>query len=64
MSWWELAYVYDPLAYIPQKDGSIFQGPTAMTLESIVNAVRATPYPEAGVILTSSQGRDLNRPPE
>lgn len=55
-----LAYVYDPLTYIPQKDGSIFQGPTAMDLETIMRAVQVTPYSEAGVILTSRQGRNLN----
>lgn len=60
----ELAYVYDPLCWIPQKDGSIYQGPTASTLEGLLNAVRASPYAEAGIILTSRQGRDLNKPPQ
>lgn len=55
-----LCFVYDPLTYMVQKDGSPFQGPTCMDIESILNAVRATPYAEAGVILTSRQGRDLN----
>lgn len=54
------AYVYDPLTYIGQKDGSVFQGPTTMDLETIMGAVRATPFAEAGVILTSRQGRRLN----
>jgi hypothetical protein len=57
----ELAYCYDPLAYLPQKDGSVFQGPVATTVEGLLNAVRATPYPEAGIILTSRQGNNLNR---
>lgn len=60
----ELAYVYDPLTWQPQKDGSVYQGPVASTLEGLLKAIQATPYPEAGVILTSRQGRDLNRPPE
>lgn len=60
----QLAYIYDPLCWMPQKDGSVYQGPTASTLEGCLNAVRATGYPEAGVILTSRKGRDLNTPPE
>lgn len=56
-------FVYDPLTYIVQKDGSVFQGPVAMDAETVLKAVQATPYAEAGVILTSRKGLDLNRPP-
>lgn len=55
-----LAYVYDPLTYMGQKDGSVYQGPTCMDLDTIMRAVQVTPYPEAGVILSSRQGRNLN----
>ena len=57
----ELAYVYDPLCYMVQKSGAPYQGPTASTVDSLLSAVRATPYAEAGVVLTSLEGRDLNR---
>lgn len=56
----KVCYVYDPLTYIPQKDGSIYQGPSAMDTATIMRAVQVTPYSEAGVILTSQQGRNLN----
>jgi hypothetical protein len=55
-----VAYVYDPLTYMGQKDGSIYQGPTAMDVQTIMRAVQVTPYSEAGVILSSRQGKNLN----
>lgn len=56
----DMAYVYDPLTYLAQPDGSVYQGPIASTAQGLLNAVMATGYAESGVILTSRQGRDLN----
>lgn len=56
----DMCYVYDPLTYMSQKDGTIFQGPVASTFDGLAGAIQATPYNEAGVILTSRQGRNLN----
>jgi hypothetical protein len=56
----DMAYVYDPLTYQIQRDGSIFQGPIASTAAGLVAAIQQTPYTEAGVILTSRQGKNLN----
>lgn len=47
----EMAYCYDPLCYLPQIDGSIYEGPTVYTVESLRAAIAATPQPEAGVVL-------------
>jgi hypothetical protein len=56
----DMCYVYDPLTYLYQPDGTAYQGPVASTAEQIMEAIMATPYAEAGCILWSQQGRDLN----
>lgn len=47
----ELAYVYDPLTYLPQSDGRVYQGPTIQTIESIREAIRATPDAVSGIVM-------------
>jgi hypothetical protein len=56
----DMLYLYDPLTYAPQPDGSVYQGPVASTAQGLLNAIMATPYPESGVILTSRTGQNLN----
>jgi hypothetical protein len=56
----DMVYVYDPLTWIVQTDGSVYQGPVASNFPGIIGAVAATAYWEAGVILTSRQGHNLN----
>lgn len=55
-----MCYVYDPLAYIANSDGSWYQGPTLVTRESLWAAIMQTGYPDAGIILHSRAGADLN----
>lgn len=47
----EMAYVYDPLTYIPQADGSIYQGPTVARIPTIRAGIAATPEPYAGILV-------------
>jgi len=56
----DMCYVYDPLTYIYQPDGTVYQGPIASTAEQVMAAIVSTPYPEAGTILASRSHRDLN----
>lgn len=56
----QLVYCYDPLTYLPQPDGTVYQGPVATSQPELWAAIMATQYPDAGVILTSRGGRDLN----
>lgn len=56
----DMLYLYDPLTYAPQKDGSIYQGPVASTFDGVNEAISITPFAEAGVILTSRGGVNLN----
>ena len=56
----DMCYVYDPLTYLYQPDGTAYQGPVASTVEQVLAAIQATPYAEAGVILRSRTSRDLN----
>jgi hypothetical protein len=56
----DMVYLYDPLTWAPQKDGTVYQGPVASSFDGINEAVSATPYSEAGVILRSRAGLDLN----
>jgi hypothetical protein len=56
----DMCYVYDPLTYLYQPDGTVFQGPVASTSGQIMAAVMATAYAEAGSILWSRSGKDLN----
>lgn len=56
----DMVYCYDPLCYLVQKDGTVFQGPTASTWESISDAVNATGWPESGVAFRWPQGGNLN----
>lgn len=53
-----LVYLYDPLCYLPQPMGGIYQGPTVVTFQSLAGAIMATPLDQAGVILSR------NPPPE
>lgn len=55
-----MMYVYDPLTYLYQPDGSVYQGPTVATIESLKAAGDATGYPEYGVAFVSPSGKDLN----
>lgn len=57
----DMCYVYDPLCYLAQKDGSVYQGPTLSTEGTMVTAIQTNGWPEAGVILTSGSGTNLNR---
>ena len=56
----DMCYVYDPLTYCVQLDGTVYQGPVASTAEDVMGAIASTAYPEAGVIFTSRGHRDLN----
>jgi hypothetical protein len=56
----QMIYVYDPLTYLYQPDGTVFQGPTVATTESVKAAGDATGYPEYGVYFVSPSGRNLN----
>jgi hypothetical protein len=56
----KMVYAYDPLTYMYQPDGSVYQNPTVVTQESLWEAIMATGYPEAGVIFLSTLGRNLN----
>lgn len=49
-----LLYCYDPLTYLPQRTGAIYQGPWLYTADSVWEAVRATPEPYAGVVVDAS----------
>lgn len=55
-----MIYVYDPLTYLYQPDGTVYQGPTVATLASCKAAGDATGYPEYGVFFRSPSGRNLN----
>lgn len=55
-----MVYAYDPLTYMYQPDGSVYQNPTVVTQESLWEAIMATGYPEAGVIFLSLNYRNLN----
>lgn len=57
----EMCYLYDPLTWMVQKDGTPFQGPTVCTEDTLVTAIQQNGWPEAGVILTSGSGQNLNR---
>jgi hypothetical protein len=56
-----MLYVYDPLTWMPQPDGSAYQGPTVATEASCKAAGDGTGYPEYGIYLVSPSGKDLNR---
>lgn len=56
----DLVYLYDPLTWIVQKDGSVYQGPVASNFDGLNAAISATPYWESGIILTSQVGINLN----
>lgn len=56
----DMVYVYDPLTYLYQPDGTVYQGPVASTQDQIWQAIMATSYPESGVVLWSRQGNNLN----
>lgn len=45
----DLCVDYDPLTYLPQPDGSIYQGPVVVTTDSLRASIRNTPYDYAGV---------------
>lgn len=56
----DMVYLYDPLTYQIQRDQTRFQGPVATTFDGLNAAISATPYPEAGIILSSRKGTNLN----
>jgi hypothetical protein len=56
----QMIYVYDPLTYLYQPDGKVFQGPTVATSSSCKAAGDATGYPEYGIYLISPSGKNLN----
>jgi hypothetical protein len=56
----KMVYAYDPLTYMLQPDGTVYQNPTVVTQESLWEAIMATGYPEAGIILISKTYRNLN----
>jgi len=56
----DMTYLYDPLCYLQQKDGSVYQGPTCSTQQGMTTAINTTAWPEAGVVLASRGGRRLN----
>jgi len=55
-----MIYTYDPLTYLYQPDGSVYQGPTVHTVASCKAAGDATGYPEYGIYLLSPSGKNLN----
>lgn len=55
-----MIYVYDPLTYLYQPDGSVYQGPTVATGASCKLAGDATGYSEYGVYFVSPSGKNLN----
>ena len=55
-----MVYLYDPLTYAIQKDGTVYQGPVASTFDGLNQAISATSYWESGIILTSRVGTNLN----
>lgn len=55
-----MTYTYDPLTYLMQPNGAVYQGPTVYQSSSIMRAIQATTWPEAGIYLVSPSGRDLN----
>jgi hypothetical protein len=57
----DMVYLYDPLTWIRQRDGSIYQGPIASSFDGMNDAISATAYWESGVILTSRKGTNLNQ---
>lgn len=57
----DMVYLYDPLTWIPQNDGTVYQGPVASTFDGVNDAISATAYWESGIVLTSRQGVDLNK---
>ena len=48
----DLVYAYDPLTYLWDSIGRLYQGPYLYTTESVREGIKATPYAEAGVILS------------
>jgi hypothetical protein len=56
----QMVYTYDPLTWMVQPDGTVYQGPTVHTAESCMAAGLATGYPEYGIYLISPSGKDLN----
>jgi hypothetical protein len=56
----QMIYTYDPLTYLYQPDGSVYQGPTVHTTASVKAAGDATGYPEYGIYLISPSGVNLN----
>jgi len=55
-----MMYVYDPLTYMVQPDGSVYQGPTVVTSSSAKASGDGTGYPEYGVFFASPSGKNLN----
>jgi hypothetical protein len=55
-----LIYTYDPLCYLAQQDGSIFQGPNVYVTATMQAAIAGTAWPEAGIYLLSPSGKNLN----
>jgi len=43
--------LFDPLTYVPQADGTVYQGPTIQTIASLQAAIQATPNAEAGILV-------------
>ena len=56
----QMIYTYDPLTYLYQPDGTVYQGPTVATSSSCRAAGDGTGYPEYGVYFVSPSGTDLN----
>lgn len=56
----QMIYTYDPLTYLHQPDGTVYQGPTVATTGSCKVAGDATGYPEYGIYLASPSGKNLN----
>jgi hypothetical protein len=56
-----LIYTYDPLCYLAQADGSVYQGPNVYDVATVQAAIAGTSWPEAGIYLLSPTGRNLNR---
>jgi hypothetical protein len=55
-----LVYTYDPLCYLQQVDGSVYQGPGVYTTPTVQSAIGSTSWPEAGIYLLSPSGKNLN----
>lgn len=56
----EMWFCYDPLTYLYQPSGPVYQNPTVYLSGSIWNGIKHTTWPESGIFLMSPSGKNLN----